>query len=63
MKWQESQVNVLEAAEEPPQDHTSDQEDTEDGESLSEVNWRADQLEFIRELIPEDNEQSNWAIA
>ena len=27
-----------EVAEEPPQDHTSDQEDTEDEESLSEVN-------------------------
>ena len=37
-------------AEEPPQDHASDQEDTEDEESLSEVNRRADQLEFIREF-------------
>ena len=27
-----------EAAEEPPQDHASDQEDTKDEESLSEVN-------------------------
>ena len=39
-----------EAAEEPPQDHTSDQEETEDEESSSEVNRRADQLEFIREF-------------
>ena len=39
-----------EVAEEPSQDHTSDQEDTEDKESLSEVNRRADQLEFIREF-------------
>ena len=39
-----------EAAEEPPQDHASDQEETEDEASSSEVNWRADQLEFIREF-------------
>ena len=37
-------------AEEPPQDHASDQEDTEDKESLSEVNQRADWLEIIREF-------------
>ena len=37
-------------AEEPLQDHASDQEDTEDEEILSEVNRRADQLEFIREF-------------
>ena len=39
-----------EAAEEPPQDHTSDQEESEDKESLSEVNQRADTLKFIREF-------------
>ena len=39
-----------EATGEPPQDHTSDQEETEDEESSSEVNQRADQLEFIREF-------------
>ena len=43
-------VRQQEVAEGPPQDHESDQEDTEDGESLSEVNWRADRLEFIREF-------------
>ena len=37
-----------EAAEEPSQDHESDQEDTKDEESLSEANQRADWLEFIR---------------
>ena len=36
-----------EVSEEPPQDHTSDQEETKDKESLSEVKQRADQLEFI----------------
>ena len=37
-------------AEEPPQDHKSDSEETEDEESLLEVNQRADRLEFIREF-------------
>ena len=37
-------------AEEPPQDHTSDQENTEDKESSSEVNQRANGLEFIKEF-------------
>ena len=37
-------------AEEPPQDHKNDQEDSEDEESSSEVNRRADRLEFIREF-------------
>ena len=37
-------------AEEPPQDHKSDQEDTKDKESSSEVNQRADRLELIREF-------------
>ena len=36
--------------EEPSQDHASDQEDTEDEESSSEVNQRTDLLEFIREF-------------
>ena len=31
-------------------DHASDQENTKDEESLSEVNQRADRLEFIREF-------------
>ena len=39
-----------EAAEEPPQDYTSDQEETKDKESSSEANWRADQMEFIRKF-------------
>ena len=37
-------------AEEPPQDNAIDQEDTKDKETLSEVNQRADRLEFIREF-------------
>ena len=37
-------------AEEPPQDHASDQEEIEDEESSSEANQRADQMEFIREF-------------
>ena len=41
-------VQQQEAAQEPPQDHASDQEDTKDEENLSEV--RAHQLEFIREF-------------
>ena len=48
-----------EAAEEPPQDHASDQEDTEDEENLSEVNQRADRLEFIREFQEIMNKQLN----
>ena len=39
-----------EVAEEPPQDHESDQEESEDKENLSETSWRADRLEFIREF-------------
>ena len=39
-----------EATEESSQDHTSDQEETKDKESLSEVNWSAHRLEFIREF-------------
>ena len=43
-------METLTAADKPSQDHTSDQEETKDEESLSEVNWRADWLEFIREF-------------
>ena len=35
---------------ESPPDHESDQEDTEDKESSSEVNPKADQIEFIKEF-------------
>ena len=35
---------------ESPPDHESDQEDKEDEESLSEVNRKADQMEFIKEF-------------
>ena len=35
---------------ESPTDHESDQEKTEDEESLSEVNQKADQMEFIKEF-------------
>ena len=43
-------IQQQEVAEEPPQNHESDQEDTKDEESTSEVNQRADRLEFIREF-------------
>ena len=33
-----------------PPDHASDQEDEEDEENLSEVNCKADQMEFIKEF-------------
>ena len=39
-----------EVTNESPTDHTSDQEETKNEESLSEVNQMADQLEFIREF-------------
>ena len=35
---------------ESPPDHVSDQEDKEDKESSSEVNHKADQMEFIKEF-------------
>ena len=34
----------------PPPDHESDQEDSEDEESLSEVDQRADRMEFIKDF-------------
>ena len=34
----------------PPPDHESDQEESEDEESLSEVNQSADQMEFIKDF-------------
>ena len=37
-----------EVAKQPPPDHESDQEGLEDEESSSEVNQRADQMEFIK---------------
>ena len=43
-------VRQQEAAEESPPDHESDQEDSKDKESSSEVNQRADRLKFIREF-------------
>ena len=39
-----------EAAEQPSPDHKSDQEELEGKESSSEVNQRADQMEFIKEF-------------
>ena len=39
-----------EVAKQPPPDHKSDQEELEDKESSSEVNQRADQMEFIKEF-------------
>ena len=35
---------------ESPTDHASDQEDEEDEENVSEVNCKADQVEFIKEF-------------
>ena len=35
---------------ESPPDHKSDQEDEEDEQSWSEVNHKADQMEFIKEF-------------
>ena len=37
-------------AEEPPQDHESDPEESEDEENSLEASQRADRLEFIREF-------------
>ena len=39
-----------EVTKQSPPDHKSDQEESEDEESLSEVNRRADQMEFIKEF-------------
>ena len=41
-------VRPQEVAKQPAPDHESDQEESEDKESLSEVNRRADQMEFIK---------------
>ena len=43
---------------ESPPDHKSDQEESEDEESSSEVNQKADQMEFIKEF----QEMMNQAI-
>ena len=43
-------VQQQEMTKESPPDHESDQEDEEDKESLSEVNCKADQMEFIKEF-------------
>ena len=42
--WQQEVTN------ESPTDHASDQENEEDEDNLSEVNRKADQVEFIKEL-------------
>ena len=44
---------------ESPPDHASDQEDKEDEESSSEVNRKADQMEFIKEFQEVMNEAIN----
>ena len=41
-------VGQREVTKESPPDHESDQEDQEDQESLSEVNCKADRMEFIK---------------
>ena len=43
-------VRPQEVAKQSPPDHESDQEESEDEESLSEVNQRADQMEFIKDF-------------
>ena len=43
-------VQQREATNESPTDHASDQEDEEDTENLSEVNPKADQMEFTKEF-------------
>ena len=43
-------VQQQEVTNESPPDHASDQEDEEDEENLSEVNRKADQMEFIKEF-------------
>ena len=42
--WQQEVTN------ESPTDHTSDQENEEDKDNLSEVNHKADRVEFIKEF-------------
>ena len=54
-------VQQQEVTNESPTDHASDQEDEEDEDNLSEVNHKADQVEFIKEF--QDYEQSNQPIA
>ena len=44
------EVCQQEAAEQPPLDHESDQDEPKYEEELAEVNQRADRLEFIREF-------------
>ena len=44
------EVQPQEVTKQLPPDHKSDQEESEDEESLSEVNQRADQMEFIKEF-------------
>ena len=43
-------VRPQEVTKQSPPDHESDQEESEDEESLLEVNQRADQMEFIKEF-------------
>ena len=43
-------VQQQEVTNESPPDHASDQEDKEDEESSSEVNCKADCMEFIKEF-------------
>ena len=43
-------VRQQEVTNESPPDHVSDQEDEEDEENSSEVNCKADQMEFIKEF-------------
>ena len=44
------EVHQQEVAEQPPLDHESDQDEPKYEEDLTEVNQRADRLEFIREF-------------
>ena len=49
-------VQQQEVTNESPPDHESDQEDKEDEESSSEVNHKADRMEFIKEFLEIMNE-------
>ena len=43
-------VRQQEVTNKPPTDHTSDQENEEDEDNLSEVNHKDDRMEFIKEF-------------
>ena len=54
--WQQEVTN------ESPTYHASDQENEEDEDNLSEVNCKADRMEFIKEFQDFINEAINWLL-